>query len=335
MMTETKKQSQNQCAPKVSVIIPAYEIASCIAETLDSVFAQTFTDFEVIIVNDGSPDTAEFEREILPFLDKIVYLKQKNGGASSARNAAIRSARGEILAFLDGDDVWLPEYLASQIAFLEASNFDMVYADAAFFGENVPPNQTYMQFSISNGAVTTESLLSWECSVITSGTIIYKEKFLAAGFFDESEVWRRAQDFEMWFRLLKHGARIGYQREVLLKYRLRRGSLTGNSIVQAERNIDSLNGILAKFELTPGENRALNNQLQVAKAILQIETGKAALLGGDYEKARENFSAANRFYRKPKLAVINLLLKFAPATLRRIFQKRLEIAPPHSHADVL
>src|SRR3954469_6661492 len=86
-----------EATPQVSVIIPAYNIAPYIIETLDSVLAQTFTDYEVIVVNDGSPDTEEFEAAFQPYLDRIVYLKQENGGASLARNTGLHAARGEFI----------------------------------------------------------------------------------------------------------------------------------------------------------------------------------------------------------------------------------------------
>ena len=108
------------CKRQVSVIIPAYNTAAYITETLDSVFAQTFKDFEVIVVNDGSPDTEDLERVLQPYRARIVYVKQENRGVSGARNAGILRARGEFLAFLDSDDVWLPDYLAEQMKFLEA-----------------------------------------------------------------------------------------------------------------------------------------------------------------------------------------------------------------------
>jgi glycosyltransferase involved in cell wall biosynthesis len=84
--------------PKISVIIPAYNVAPYVGETLRSVFAQTFVDFEVIIVNDGSPDTEEFERVLTPFRERINYLTQENRGASAARNTGLRAARGEFVA---------------------------------------------------------------------------------------------------------------------------------------------------------------------------------------------------------------------------------------------
>lgn len=309
-------------SPKVSVVIPAYGIADFIEESLASVFAQTFTDFEVIVVNDGSPDTEKFEQEIEPFRDKIVYLKQENRGAAAARNAAIRAASGEFLAFLDGDDLWLPDFLASQIEFIERGNFDLVYADAEFFGQDVPAGKTYMQFSKSNGKVTTESLISWECNVITSGTVARRKAIVEGGLFDESPNFRRGQDFEMWFRLAKGGGKIGYQRKVLLKYRIRAGSLTGNHVQQAERNLSTLRGIKEKFELTVLEKKAWEKQFEISTAIWNVERGKEQIIKGDFAAARESFAAANRFYHKPKLSAVGLMLKLAPGLLRRVFSRR-------------
>src|ERR1700756_1773689 len=100
--------------PSVSVVIPAYNSARYIGETLDSVFRQTYRDFEVLVINDGSPDTEALEAVLRPYFERIVYLKQENRGPAAARNLGIRQARGEYIAFLDSDDCWLPEDLASQ-----------------------------------------------------------------------------------------------------------------------------------------------------------------------------------------------------------------------------
>src|ERR1700691_5526396 len=120
--------------PAVSVIIPTYSTAEFIKETLDSVFQQTFKDFEVIVVNDGSPDTAKLEYVLEPFRSQIIYLMRENRGPAAARNAAIRQAQGEYLAFLDSDDIWLPQYLEKQIEFLEKNTrLDAVYCDSRCF----------------------------------------------------------------------------------------------------------------------------------------------------------------------------------------------------------
>jgi len=136
--------THSETVPAVSVIIPAYNVASYIAASLDSVFAQTFTGYEVILVNDGSPDTEQFERAIQPYIDRIIYLKQENAGASVARNSGLQAARGEFVAFLDGDDVWLPNYLAEQMQFIQARGCDLACADATMFGDPKTEGQRYM-----------------------------------------------------------------------------------------------------------------------------------------------------------------------------------------------
>ena len=311
-------------SPKVSVIVPAYKIADYIRESLESIFTQTFTDFEVVIVNDGSPDTDEFERAIQPFLNKVVYIKQENAGVAAARNAAIRAASGEILAFLDGDDIWLPEFLAVQVEFLEKNNLDLAYADAAFFGGNAPPGQTFMQLSDSNGAVTPESLLALECNVITSGTIARRRAVVDAGLFDDSTIWKQAsEDFEMWFRLAKRGFKLSYQKKVLLKYRIREGSLSGNPLQQANRSVVSLLEIKKKFALTETETAAWNRQMEICQALLNVEKSKDALLKGNFNAARSEIKKANGFYQSLKLTMILLALHLSPRSLRLIYKKWL------------
>ncbi len=125
--------SRSKSAPTVSVIMPAYNSASFIGQALDSVFAQTYSDFEVVVVNDGSPDTAKLEDVLRQYLDGIVYIKQENRRVGGARNTGIRHARGEYLAFLDSDDSWFPDCLAVQMrAFDEDPSLDMIFADAFF-----------------------------------------------------------------------------------------------------------------------------------------------------------------------------------------------------------
>src|SRR3977135_1454602 len=132
-------------APLVSIIIPAYNVAPFIGETLDSVFGQTCTDFEVILVNDGSPDTEEFERVLQPYRDRIRYLKQENSGASAARNAGLRGARGELRAFLDSYDLWAPQYLEQQLKFIREYGCDLACADAMIFGVSADAGHSYME----------------------------------------------------------------------------------------------------------------------------------------------------------------------------------------------
>lgn len=306
-------------APKVSVVIPAYNIAAYITETLDSILAQTYRDYEIILVNDGSTDTAELESALAPYFDEIVYATQKNAGASQARNSAINLARGELLAFLDGDDVWLPDFLQSQIEFLEKNNLEMIYCDALIFGDTIFDNQTFMQTAPSCGAVSTLSLINAECNVITSGTILKRDLLENFGFFDVAI--RRGQDFDLWFRLAKNRVRIGYQPAVLLKYRVRPNNLTGTNVNRAERAVAVMKSVGEKYDLSESEMAAWEKQMFICTADLELEKGKSCLAREDFAGAKAHLAAANKFHRKPKLFLLNWLLRFSPRLTVRLFKK--------------
>src|SRR3977135_1114224 len=102
----------------VSVVIPAYNCAQYIAQTLESILTQTFSHYEIVVVNDGSPDTASLETAVAPYRTRIRYLAQETRGPGGARNTGIVEARGKYVAFLDADDFWDPHHLAKQMALL-------------------------------------------------------------------------------------------------------------------------------------------------------------------------------------------------------------------------
>jgi glycosyltransferase involved in cell wall biosynthesis len=159
--------------PRISVIIPSYNTASLIAKCLDSVFAQSFPVFEVIVVNDGSPDTEQLEQVLQPYRSKIVYIRQENKRAAGARNTAIAKAQGEFLAFLDSDDSWLPDHLASQVELLCADlALDLVYSDALLLSASSHP-KTFTQRCPSEGDATFEALVVERCQIPIS-TVVAK-----------------------------------------------------------------------------------------------------------------------------------------------------------------
>ena len=123
--------------PLVSVVIPSYNRSSLLMQTLASVRGQTFRDFEVLVVDDGSTDdTATRVRELGAEDGRIHYLYQANQGPAAARNAGASYARGAFIAFLDSDDLWLPDKLQEQLAFLAGRpDIDVVYADYAVIGD--------------------------------------------------------------------------------------------------------------------------------------------------------------------------------------------------------
>src|SRR5262245_14358280 len=159
--------------PLVSVIIPAYRAAAELPEALASVCAQTFTNYEVVVVNDGSPDTPAMEAAIAPYLSHIRYLVQPNRGAAAARNTGVRAARGVCTASFDADDVWYPGFLETQMAYLWASpEFAMVYADAVITGESALAGRRFMDTAPSEGPVDLLSLIEQRCNVLMSTVVV-------------------------------------------------------------------------------------------------------------------------------------------------------------------
>jgi glycosyltransferase involved in cell wall biosynthesis len=322
-MTEPSsvKVGRSVCAqPKVSVVIPAYNLADYIAETLDSALAQTFRDFEIIIVNDGSPDTVYLEKVLEKYFDRLVYIKQKNGGAAKARNTGIAAARADLIAFLDGDDIWEPDYLTEQVREIEARGLEMVYTDAYVFGAGIDEKKKrrYSDASPSSGPVTTISLMTAKCNPITSGTLARKDALEKAGLFKPFKLGM--EDFDLWFRLARRGAKMGYQMKPLVNYRVRVDSLSGNSIERVERNKKCLQAMGEVYELDAAERAALENQLLLAQAELDLETGKFYLVEGDKEKALRYLKAANSYYKKAKLSLIIAAASVAPKMMAGIFQ---------------
>jgi glycosyltransferase involved in cell wall biosynthesis len=307
-------------APTISVIIPAYNAAAYIGETLDSVYAQTFTDYEIIVINDGSPDTQQLEKELNRFSSTLRYLKQQNRGAAAARNTGISAANGEFIAFLDADDTWLPEFLESQLAFIKSSNADLVYCDAILVGDASVSGRTFMQVHPSRGDVTAETLLALRVTILTSAVLARKQPILEVGLF--TETLRRGHDFELWLRLAKLGIRFAYQRQILAKHRIVETGLSGNMISQLERTLAVLNAIKSRQELTPNENAALQLNFNRTLAALALENGKQKLLTRDYARALHFFREANRLRRSCKVTIATVGIRIAPAALACIYRWR-------------
>jgi teichuronic acid biosynthesis glycosyltransferase TuaG len=315
--TRTRHDPAVNTLPKVSVVMPAYNAAPFIGETLESVFAQTFNDYEVIVVNDGSPDTEVLERALASYQDRIHYIKQGNLGAGAARNAALRAASGEFIAFLDADDLWLPNYLDEQFRFIQRNNCDLVYSDALLFGDSPIAGRTYMQTSPSNGPVTFKSLVRYECNPITSGVLARRQSILEVGLFDEHIV--NGQDFDLWLRLVRNGANVSYQRKVLLRYRYHAESLSSTDPVnKIVRQLCFFDKMIQTYDLTPGERAEVDLMFEKLNAEMQFEIGKDHFARGNFSEARSHLKKANDFQRSWKVRAIILLIRVAPRPLQKI-----------------
>jgi hypothetical protein len=318
-------------APLVSVVIPAYRVAQYIAAALDSVLAQTFKDYEIIVVNDGSPDSEELEKALEPYRDRIAYLHQENQGASAARNTGIRAARGKYIAPLDADDFWNPEHLGAQLAVIEADpSIDMVYADARIFGDVPEAGRTVMELSPSAGEVTFERLVTRECTVHLCVSVCRRETLLRAGLFDAE--LQRGEDIDMWLRILRQGGRVAYRRRVLGHYRRHPGSNSADPVVAIEGFLAALAKVARDPNLTPVQRAVVNQQRLIERARVELHNGKQAFLAGDAEKAVSHLTRANAQFKSLKIGAIVTVLRVAPRSLRALYQwrdrRRYKLKPP-------
>lgn len=296
--------------PAVSVVVPAFGVSQYIRETLESIFAQTFPSFEVLVVNDGSPDTPELEQTLQPYENRIVYLKQVNSGPSSARNLGIRNARGEYIAFLDGDDLWEPSFLASQLELLKSESFDLVYCDTTLTGLSPRAGQRLMQFHPSTGPCTVEALIEHRCAVFTSTVVARRSAITAVGGFDER--FRRSEDFHLWARMAIAGSRIGYQTAVLGKRRLHPAGLSADDVKLLEGVVEVYTDLSRLPDLKESVQTLLTHRIEEVKGEIALKKGKRLLLEGDYQSALEQLTTAARFEKGWKLQLSVFVVRLSP-----------------------
>lgn len=184
--------------PTVSVVIPAYNAAWCVRRAIDSVLAQDYRDFELIVVNDGSTD--DTAAVLSGYGDTLRVVEQANGGLSSARNAGIRAARGEFVAFLDADDWWLPGKLARQFALMR-SRPELGFSSTAARVED-PDGHLLNVWACARWQDSfLVHLFESTADVAGSGSAVIARRALLerSGGFDES--LRSLEDIDMWMRL--------------------------------------------------------------------------------------------------------------------------------------
>ena len=300
----------------VSVIMPAYNVAPYIVEALESLFAQTWRDVEAIVINDGSTD--ETEERLAPYRDRIVYIKQKNSGVMAARNAGLRVARGRYIALLDGDDLWAPRFLERLLGLLESdASLSVAYPNAVILGSPNFSGKLYQEVFPATEPVTFDRVLRRECHIFGS-LVMRREALDDVGWFDESLEGQGAEDLELWLRMLQRGHRFKFTSESLAKYRWRHDSLSDTGIGPLRRLISVYEKFLAS-ELTAEDNRVwIKSRLPELRAQLNYAQFKDATARSDFKQAAEHLANANRYYRRPKLMVAQIMMRLAPRLVAKI-----------------
>jgi glycosyltransferase involved in cell wall biosynthesis len=271
---------------KVSVIIPAYNSAQFIVETLESVFAQTYNDYEIIIVDDGSTDNI---KEILQnYMSKIRYIYKVNGGPASARNVGIKNADGEYIAFLDSDDLWLPEKLKEQMeCFQNNPDIGLVYCDNIRFNENSIYQKKDNIYQPTNGYIFFKLL---EGNFITNSTVIVKKKCLEeVDYFDEDINLISSEDYDMWLRISRV-FNVGYVKKPLVKYRVRGKGLARSNIDRAYNA--QLLAVMKAIQSIGNEFQNKDKFLKNRIFDLQFNWGLSLMDVGNFTGSRDAFLKA-------------------------------------------
>jgi glycosyltransferase involved in cell wall biosynthesis len=279
--------------PLVSVVIPTYRHAHVIAETLESVFGQTFRDFEVIVLNDGSPDdTAAILR---PWAEsgKIRYYEQANAGQSATRNRGIKLARGKFLALLDDDDLWPPDKLAWQVECLRDNpRAVLCYGFAQTFG--MEQNYRLPAGVGPRGEVGTQLL--HECPMLSPGqTLIRTETLRRLGGFDPAI--RGTDDWDLWIRLGQSGEFI-YEERCALQYRLHSENASQNVRQMFSAGLQVLHKHLGRTPVGWRWQLWVRSRGYVGRFTSTIALGHAhtAARNGKNFAALKSLALATRFY---------------------------------------
>jgi len=214
--------------PMVSVIMPAYNAEKYIGESIESVIGQTYTNWELIIVDDGSTDkTSEIIKQYQVNNNRVFYIYQENARQGYAKNNGIKHSKGSYIAFIDADDLWLCHKLEICINEIQNGKYDLVFTDCLLFEDRLP----YDISTLKNMGVTSaiwqgkKAILAFlHYNRIPNLTVLVKkDSLLKAGSFTNKQA---AEEYEMWLKLLANGASFKALNTPLALYRLHTQSVT-------------------------------------------------------------------------------------------------------------
>jgi glycosyltransferase involved in cell wall biosynthesis len=295
--------------PVVSVIIPTYNRAHLLCRAMQSVLNQTYLDFELIIVDDGSTDnTDKIIKEFQEHDKRIKYIRhEKNKGGSAARNSGIKISRGEYIAFLDSDDEWLPRKMEKQeIKFQNAlDNVGVIYSGFSCISESSGKIIAKITPTLRGNVYT--NLLEG-CILGSPTPLIKKICFRKAGFFDET--LPSCQDWDMWIRLSKYYA-FDFVPDILAKHHIHGSQISVNLNAK----------IVARKKLVEKYWVDLSRKSKILSILLK-RLGILCCLNGDSREGRRYFLGSIK--RKPlqKGGYVNFLLSLlVPRIHRNILKK--------------
>jgi len=291
--------------PYFSIIIPVYNKEKFVSKTIGSVLSQTFTDYEIIIVNDGSTDQSE--AEILAFKDnRIKYFSQKNEGVALARNFGIEKATADYICFLDADDFWFPTFLETMHRYSSELPEQQVFASAIEIETKnncIPAHYSILEtsaFEIVNFFDASQK----ECVLWTSSVCIHKSVFENVGVFDTKI--KHGEDTELWIRIGLQFP-IVFIHNILARYVYHKESVSRNSNYYFEKYT------FDKYDLEEKHNQKLKKYMDFNRFSAVIK----CKLDSDWKTAKEIYSAIDLNNLTVKKRV---LLKSPPFLLKLLLK---------------
>jgi glycosyltransferase involved in cell wall biosynthesis len=259
--------------PRFSIIIPAYQAASFVADAVESALAQTVAPHEVIVCDDGSSD--DLAGALAPYSGRITLLRKEHGGAASARNAATRSASSDFVAFLDADNVFLPEHLEA-VGELAAVRPDLdilttdayLELDGEVYGRYYRGKARFIVQDQRRGIIHQH--------FIFGNAAMRRKALLAVGGYDETLV---AEDTDLFVRMILGGSRAGLVDEPLCVYRIRRGTLSSNLPRSLRAGVVVLERASSHPSLTSDDLRYLRRELAEKRMEAELAEAEEALRG--------------------------------------------------------
>ncbi|MGH9943541.1 MAG: glycosyltransferase family 2 protein [Pyrinomonadaceae bacterium] len=213
--------------------MPAYNAERYVAESIQSVRAQTYGKWELLVVDDGSTDrTAEIVQGLAAADARIKYLWRTNGRQAKARNTGLKAASGELIAFLDADDLWVPDKLARQVAAMTETESDLVFSDGVMFDDDRKPASSRPFNTIVGKFAGPEmfKLLFAVNRIPILSVLVRREVLEAVHLFDEEPRYQNCEDYELWLKLARHGVVFYGMDASLVWYRLHPASMTANQV---------------------------------------------------------------------------------------------------------
>ena len=267
--------------PLVSVIMPAFNVERYIAESVQSVIAQTYRRWELIIIDDGSTDaTADVIQGLASSDSRIKLISQQNQKMAKARNAGLRQSEGELIAFLDSDDLWIKEKLELQVKALKENAADLVFSDGFIFHDDNVFDES-MTFATLvggfDGAEMFRDLMLMNRIPILS--VLTRRKVLDdVGGFDE---WRDrgAEDYDLWLRIARRDHRFYGMRERLVRYRVRSDSMSRQTVDMLKSEVAVIEKHLAHSNMDGGFKRRRRRHLYRSLAAALVEADKPGEAG--------------------------------------------------------